>query len=294
MNTHLGTPLSNEEVDLLEARMDTEFENTPLPGTNIYQTRWAICTVGEDIHRFAILKAAQDWYKPENRQVQSRLIARVDRYKYELRHALDLCEKKLSHTEITSSGKIDEKSYEVAGRLFHAADQFAYATRVFSSYRSGFSQFYRDTNCGVIRLNRTGRNIAYYVLEYMAQADSSEINPLWIVAPPFAGPAVEVPEDNSVWEWSDTIHAIVRRAKIKTQISNIKSSPKSAASFSCNFSGKRVCCQITGVYHGVTVQRPGRFFRRCKRDVFITYCPSTLVPRVPICLDVGLVRFVYG
>jgi hypothetical protein len=220
MNTHLGTPLSNEEVDLLEARMDTEFENTPLPGTNIYQTRWAICTVGEDIHRFAILKAAQDWYKPENRQVQSRLIARVDRYKYELRHALDLCEKKLSHTEITSSGKIDEKSYEVAWRLFQAADQFAYATRVFSSYRSGFSQFYRDTNSGVIRLNRTGRNIAYYVLEYMAQADSSEINPLWIVVPPFAGPAVEVPEDNSVWEWSDTIHAIVRRAKIKN--SNIK------------------------------------------------------------------------
>jgi hypothetical protein len=83
------------------------FENTALPGTNVYQTRWATCTVGEDSHRFAILKAAQDWYKPENRQVQSRLIARVDRYKYELRHAFDLCEKKLAFTQTTPDEKID-------------------------------------------------------------------------------------------------------------------------------------------------------------------------------------------
>jgi hypothetical protein len=92
--------LTNSEVFRIEAQVDAEFDRTSLPTSDLNTARWIVCTVNEDVNRLALLEAVKTWYREDARADRGRFVGRLDRSKYALRHALDLCAKHLSLTNV--------------------------------------------------------------------------------------------------------------------------------------------------------------------------------------------------
>ena len=208
--------LSEEELDELENRLDEGFETSLLPSDELYNARWALCVAGENAHRNLAAQNTAEWLGSNFREAQSRIIARLDRYKYELKFSLDLCERKLHQGQTNGISLVDEWSYNAAFKLLsEASDNFLYAVNTFTSVRSGTTKFYKLPD-GAVAVERPAFQTEYRVLEVLVGADREfqGLNPLSALMLVLAGPKVIVPDRDFVYEWAPEIWDIVRRARI--------------------------------------------------------------------------------
>lgn len=206
--------LSKSEVISLESMVDTKFWNTPPPSMDLHTARWLLCTVGEDAHRFLLDQVSKKWHKTGSRQERGSFVHTLDRYKYCLRHALDLCARKTSLTT-PQNFSTNEHNYPLAASLLlEAANDYADASRIFSSYHAGSYDLVTDTNTREVQVGEIGRRSQYNTLEFLIGADGDGFNPIIPLANIFAGPVVEIPESDSVGLWGKVVHDIVSRTKL--------------------------------------------------------------------------------
>jgi hypothetical protein len=208
--------ISNKELDDIEKCLDDGFESSRLPSEELYGARWALCVAGEDAHRVLVIKKAAECLGRNSREVQSGLIARLDRYKYELKLSFDLCERKLPQGRTSGIRLVDEGSYTLASDLPNeASDNFLYAINAFTSVRSGGAKFYRLPD-GAVAVERPVFQPAYRALEMLVGADQERegLNPLSVVILALAGPKVAIPDHDSAYEWAPEIWDIVRRSRV--------------------------------------------------------------------------------
>ncbi len=207
--------LENAEVISIESRVDAQFDATPLPTADLNTARWVICVAGEDAHRFALLEAAKIWHQEGTRSERANFIALLDRYKYCLRHALDLCAKQLPETNAHGPIPTNADNYPLAIKLLLAAGEYADATRAFSSYHAKATELFIDRASGLIEPAHDQRTSQYGALEFLLGADKIEFSPVPHLVGLFSGPNFDMPAIDSVGSWGPTIHEIVNRAKLK-------------------------------------------------------------------------------
>lgn len=207
--------LEKPEADAVESGVDAHFYATPLPTGDLNTARWTICTAGEDFHRFLLLEATKTWHQPGARSARGQFIMRLDRYKYGLRHALDLCAMRLSETETKAHFATNADNYTAAIELLVAAGEYADATRVFSSYRSNSTTLFIDRTSGLIESAQDERAMQYGSLEFLVRSDKQEFSPIIHLIGLFSGPRFDMPAVDSVGYWSPTVHEIVGTARLK-------------------------------------------------------------------------------
>src|SRR6516164_5513484 len=142
--------LTNAEVIDAEGKADMQFDLTPLPTLDLNTARWVVCAVNEDINRFALLKAVKTWHCRNARPDRARFVFQLDRSKYALRYALDLCAKRLPVTDACGPIPLNAANYESARYLLASAEEFAAATRAFSAHHAGTMALCVDRVTGLI------------------------------------------------------------------------------------------------------------------------------------------------
>lgn len=208
--------LEKPEVTAIQSNIDDRFNSAALPTSHLNSSRWILCTVGEDVHRFALVEAAKIWPQENSRAVRGRFIRMLDRYKYSLRHALDLCESKLPATSLRDVRLTSAESYTTALELLiKTASEYAEATRLFSSYHAGNTELWIDRGTGTIHTKLDERTAQYSALELLIGSDKHEFSPLIHLVSLFSGPVFYSPEMQSVIEWGSTVHKIIERVALK-------------------------------------------------------------------------------
>src|SRR6266436_4445084 len=207
--------LTNSEVLQIEAQVDRHFDRTSLPTSDLNTARWVVCAVNEDVNRLALLDAVKTWYREDARANRARFVGRLDRSKYALRHALDLCAKHLPLTNVCGLIHFNAENYTPACHLLASAEEFAAATRVFSAYHAKALELSIDRETGLISALQEKWASHYGSLEYVLNADKGEFSPVILLVNLFSGPSFEMPGVNSFGGWGPTIYEIVKRARLK-------------------------------------------------------------------------------
>lgn len=207
--------LSKTEVKAIESNLDAQFEATPLPTSDLNTARWLVCLINEDLSRFALLEIAKSWHLPDARPLQTAFVHRLDHYKYALRHALELCAKRLPKTEVCGPIPTTEKNYTSAAHLHEAAGEFADATRIFSSFYANSIDLFVNHKTGMVQPSRDYRTSQYGSLEFLLLADVEEVSPILYIMALFGGPAYEIPAIESTTIWPREIHQIVNAVRLK-------------------------------------------------------------------------------
>jgi hypothetical protein len=112
--------LSESELRQIDQAIDVSFGKTALPRQHLHAAHWALCTVGENVLRLAIQIAA---CKASEREFEAELGSvntRVDRYKYQLRHALALCAQRARESQYVDDHSAIRRLH---GRLSSAKTQ---------------------------------------------------------------------------------------------------------------------------------------------------------------------------
>jgi hypothetical protein len=169
--------LTREELKQIDKGIDVNFEQTPVPADHLYAARWALCTVGEETMRLAMhmaaLKDTDAGWQEEQRSVNTR----ADRYKYQLRHAFDLCARRLPVLEKDGAHRLDHEEFKCAlDLLFYKAAEYADATRIMWAALSGDSKIKREAEADSYDVIEQPRQSAYGVLDRLLVNDSEQAN----------------------------------------------------------------------------------------------------------------------
>ena len=169
--------LSKEALEQIDKAIDANFEKTPVPADHLYAARWTLCTVGEETMRLAMHLAAVKDTDAEWQEELGSVNIRADRYKYQLRHAFDLCGRRLPIVEKDGVHKVDHAEFGCAiGLLFDTAAEYANATRIMWEALSGASKVIRKAETDGYDVIVQPRRAAYGVLDRLLVDDRNEGN----------------------------------------------------------------------------------------------------------------------
>lgn len=207
--------MSPAEIKAVEERVDRFFDEQSLPTGELNSARWIVCTVSEDLQRFMLIEAAKTWHQKDARTDRGRFIGIVDNSKYQLRHALDLCARRLTSTGQEGRIETNGDNYGKAAKLLDVAKQYADATRLFSSTHAGDSTLQIDRDGEIIEPVQDPHVGQYGTMEFLLHADREDAVTLFLVIALFSGPFFDLPTIDSVGGWAPEIHEIVKRTRVR-------------------------------------------------------------------------------
>jgi hypothetical protein len=178
--------LSAEALRQIDEAIDSNFAKTPVPADHLYAAQWTLCTVGEEIMRLAIHKAALKETDEEWQEELRSVNTRADRYKYQLRHAFDQCRRRLPKLEIDGVHKLNHDEFACAVDLLaRKAAEFTDATRIMSQARSGNSKVNHESETSIYKVILPARRGAYGALDRLLVSEREEANSFTLVTTMF-------------------------------------------------------------------------------------------------------------
>lgn len=209
-------PLTALEIQAIEAKVDTFFSQRIMPGRSKGEARWKVLTAAEDALRLLFANQSDAWLDPAAFDDRASFVIMMDRYKYSLKHSLDLIEKsdlENKEVEIEKYGE-DGSDYLTVNHLLHNdASLYADAVGTFTSIWTGNRVAYGKPERDKIFLDTRDREIQYGALEPLTAKHVDDFNPIAVLAAVFAAStAHHTPMGDSI-EWGQSIKDIVSSAK---------------------------------------------------------------------------------
>jgi hypothetical protein len=167
------------EVDAIEGQIDAEFEATPVPGDDLYRSYWVLCATAERKHLEMLLRFAPAFFSEDDSSQRHAVGGVLDRYKFVLRHALDLCRCRLQVQETKHErAPLTPGDVEAAEQLLTGASGFALATKSFSGYRGGTYRVVREQPSEPIKFVQAESDIPYLALDLFRDDPDDKMNAL--------------------------------------------------------------------------------------------------------------------
>jgi hypothetical protein len=211
--------LTLPEIQAIEAKVDAFFARQTMPGRSIGEARWKVLTAVEDGLRLLLAETSSAWLDPAAFDDRAAFVFTMDRYKYSLKHSLDLIEKSGLPYEPINIEKFgnDGKDYVLVNHLLHKqASLYADAVGTFTSIWSGHRTAFGKPNRDVIFLRPSDREIQYKALEALTAKHVDDYTPIPLLAAVFAGPSSTVISSGEQIEWGATVKAIIASTRARS------------------------------------------------------------------------------